>query len=157
MKPLILCLTLMCLEAQAQEMRVRNAMPLDNPTGSTCEVVLSEYYAGSVVMYAGSCGWYGLKGVGGYIQAWNHSNHIKIVRGVFDSGRAVSWAKVTYINRVKNTIETYEEDEEPWMTKNRKTHKLDDIETDARQAGLALNFNRASSLLKLANYVDVLE
>lgn len=157
MKPLILCLTLMCLEAQAQEMRVKNAMPLDYPTGPSCAVVLSEYYAGSVVMYTGNCGWQGLKGVGGYIQAWNHSNHIKIVRGLFDSGRAVSWAKVTYINRVKNSVETYEEDEEPWMTKNRKSYMLDEIETDARQAGLVLNFNRASSLIRLANYLDVLE
>ena len=156
MKPLILCLTLVCLSANAQEMAV-NAMPLDNPTGSTCKVVISEYRAGSVVMFTGNCGWYGLKGVGGYIQGWNHTNHIKIVRGVFENGRVVSWAKVTYINKVNRTIETYEEDEEPWMTKNRRTHSFDDMETDARQAGLVLNFNKASSLFKFANYIDVRE
>ena len=156
MNKLFFCLALVCSSVNAQEMSV-NAMPLDNPTGSTCKVVMSEYRAGSVVMYTGNCGWSGLHGIAGYIQAWNHSNHIKIVRGLFRNSKAVSWAKVTYINKIDKTIETYEEDEEPWMTKNRKTHNFDDMEADARQAGLVLNFNKASSLFKFANYIDVRE
>lgn len=154
MKKFMFGLALVCSGVNAQSMAV-NAMPLDDPRGSTCKVVMSEYRAGSVVMYTGKCGWYGLSGVAGYIQAWNHSNHIKVVRGVFENGRAVSWTKVTYINKVKRTVETYEEDE--WITENRKTHNFDDMETDARQAGLYLNFNKAESLFKFANYVDVHE
>ena len=142
MNKLFFCVGLLCSSANAQEMAV-NAMPLNNSIGSTCKVVLSDYRAGSVVTYTGKCGWYGLSGVSGYIQAWNHSNHIKIVRGVFNSGKAVSWTKVTYINKVSRTIETYEEDE--WLTNNRKTHNFDDREADARQAGLYLNFNKAES------------
>jgi hypothetical protein len=74
---------------------------------------------------------------------------------VFENGRALSWTKVTYINKVKKTIETYEEDE--WLTENRKTHNFDYMETDARQAGLYLNFNKAESLFKFANYIDIHE
>lgn len=154
MNKLLFCVALLCSSANAQEMAI-NAMPLDNPTGSTCKVVMSEYRAGSVVMYTGKCGWNGLYGIAGYIQAWNHSNHIKIVRGMFNNGKANSWTKVTYINKVSKTIETYEEDE--WLTNNRKTHNFDDMEADARQAGLVLNFNKASSLFKFANYIDVRE
>jgi len=155
MKLFIFCLSLVCLNANAQEMKLNNAMPLDNPTGSTCAVTLSDYYAGSVVMYTGQCGWGGLKGVAAYIQAWNHSNHIKIVRGVFNNSKAASWSKVTYINKVARTIETYEEDY--WMTRNRKSYNYDNMETDARQAGLQLDFNKASAYLKFANYIDVHE
>jgi hypothetical protein len=154
MKKFIFGLALVCSSVNAQEM-VINAMPLGDPRGSTCKVVLAEYRPGSVVMYSGKCGWHGLSGVAGYIQSWNHSNHIKIVRGAFDSGRAVSWTKVTYINKVNKTIETYEEDE--WITNNRKIHKYDDVEADARQAGLGLNFNKSASLFAFANYIDVLE
>jgi len=154
MKKFMFGLALVCSGVNAQSVAI-NAMPLDDPRGSTCKLVMPEYRAGSVVMYAGKCGWYGLSGVAGYIQAWNHSNHIKVVRGVFENGRAVSWTKVTYINKVKRTVETYEEDE--WITENRKTHNFDDMETDARQAGLYLNFNKAESLFKFANYVDVHE
>ena len=154
MRAFIFCVGLLCSSVNAQEMAV-NAMPLDDPRGSTCKLVMAEYRAGSVVMYTGKCGWNGLYGIAGYIQAWNHSNHIKIVRGMFNNGRAVSWTKVTYINKVSRTIETYEEDE--WITNNRKTHNFDDRETDARQAGLHLNFNKAESLFKFANYIDIHE
>jgi hypothetical protein len=154
MNKLLFCIGLLCSSVNAQEMAI-NAMPLDNPTGSTCKLVMAEYRAGSVVMYTGKCGWNGLYGIAGYVQAWNHSNHIKIVRGMFNNGKAVSWTKVTYINKVNRTIETYEEDE--WITNNRKTHNFDDRETDARQAGLYLNFNKAESLFKFANYIDIHE
>jgi hypothetical protein len=137
----------------AQEMAV-SAAPLDNPTGSRCKVILSEYKAGSAAQYLGSCGWTGLNGTGAYVQGWNHSNHIKVVRGQFVSGRVESFAKVTYINKVNNVVQTYEESS--YMTRNITSYQLGDLLADAHQAGL--NFDSTvSAYIKLANYIDIRE
>jgi hypothetical protein len=137
----------------AQEMAV-SAAPLDNPTGSRCKVILSEYKAGSAAQYLGSCGWTGLNGTGAYVQGWNHSNHIKVVRGQFVSGRVESFAKVTYINKVNNVVQTYEESS--YMTRNITIYQLGDLLADAHQVGL--NFDSTvSAYIKLANYIDIRE
>ena len=128
--------------------------PVDNPNGSKCKVVLMDYKPGSAAVYLGNCGWTGLKGEGAYVQAWNHSNHIKIVRGQFSSGRVESFAKVTYINRVTNTVETYEES--TYLSRRRGAYYLDDLLADAKQSGLGLD-NSISAYIKFANYIDLKE
>jgi hypothetical protein len=131
-----------------------SAAPLDNPRGSRCKVVLTDYKPGSAAMYVGSCGWTGLNGTAAYVQGWNHSNHIKVVRGQFISGRVESFAKVTYINKVANVVQTYEESS--YMTRNVNTYQLGDLLADAHQTGLNFD-NTVSAYIKLANYIDIRE
>jgi hypothetical protein len=45
-----------------------SASEIDNPSGSRCRVVLTDYRPNSGVMYVGNCGWTGLKGIGAYVQ-----------------------------------------------------------------------------------------
>jgi hypothetical protein len=130
------------------------ATPIDNPNGSTCKVYVSEYRAGSDVMYLGSCGWYGLKGIGAYVQGWNHSNHVRIVRSVFNYGQPTTYSKVTYINKVNNTIKTYEE--YGGKIENIKQYNLDDILADSLQAGLPVDHS-IMAYIKFANYIDTME
>jgi hypothetical protein len=137
----------------ADEMAV-SAAPLDNPSGSRCKVVLTEYKPGSAAMYYGSCGWTGLKGTAVYVQGWNHSNHIKVVRGQFESGKIESFAKVTYINKVTNVVETYEESS--YMKQSKNVYHLGDLLADAHQSGLHFD-NTVSAYIKLANYIDIRE
>jgi hypothetical protein len=137
----------------AQEVAV-SAAPLDNPSGSRCKVVLTDYKAGSAAQYLGSCGWTGLNGTGAYVQGWNHSNHIKVVRGQFVSGRIETFAKVTYINKVNNVVQTYEESS--YMTRNITSYQLGDLLADAHQVGLNFD-NTVSAYIKLANYIDIRE
>jgi len=131
-----------------------NAAPMDEPNGSSCKVYVSEYHSGSGVMYLGSCGWYGLKGTAAYVQGWNYANHIRVVRGVFDQGRTITYSKVTYINKVAKTIQTYEEF--GTRKENIKRYDLDDKLTDAAQAGLSLD-NNIMAYIKFANYLDTFE
>jgi len=84
-----------------------NADEMDNLNGSKCKVYVSQYHSGSGIMYLGNCGWYGLKGPAAYVLAWNDSNHVLIVRGDFKYAQAKAYTKVTYINIIKNTIQTY--------------------------------------------------
>jgi hypothetical protein len=145
-----LVLPVTCL---ADEMAVA-AMPIDGYSGNRCKVFIPQYRAGSSVMYTGSCGWAGLSGTGAYVQTWNHGNHIRIVRGQFASGQIQSFAKITYINMVKKTVETYEQNS--YTTQNFNEHHLDDILADARQSGLRLG-NTPMAYIKLANYIDMRE
>jgi hypothetical protein len=156
MKKLLLVFALLLLPQTiclADEMAV-SAAPLDNPSGSRCKVILSDYRSGSAAQYVGNCGWTGLNGTGAYVQGWNHSNHIKVVRGQFVSGRVESFAKVTYINKVKNIVQTYEENS--YMSRNFTTYQLGDILADAHQSGLNFD-NTVSAYIKLANYIDIRE
>jgi hypothetical protein len=121
---------------------------------STCNVTVPQYKPGSSVMYLGNCGWTGLKGTGAYVQAWNHSNHIKIVRGEFYSGKIQSFAKITYINMVTRSIETYEQN--TYSTQNLNTHDLDNVLTDAKQAGVRF-YKKPTDYITLANYIDTKE
>jgi len=131
-----------------------SATPLDSYGGNRCKVFVPQYRAGSAVMYTGSCGLTGLSGTGAYVQTWNHGNHIRIVRGQFASGQIQSFAKITYINMVKKTVETYEQNS--YTTQNFNEHYLDDILADARQSGLRFD-NTAMAYIKLANYIDMRE
>jgi len=131
-----------------------SASEIDNPSGSRCRVVLTDYRPNSGVMYVGNCGWTGLKGIGAYVQAWNHSNHIKVVRGHFESGTVQSFAKVTYINRLEGIVQTYEES--MFITKNLRQYELADLISDANQSGLHFN-NTVFAYIKFANYVDIRE
>jgi hypothetical protein len=137
----------------ADEMAV-SAGFMDNPSGSRCKVVLSDYRPNSAAVYLGNCGWTGLKGIGAYVQAWNHSNHVKIVRGQFSSGRVEGYAKVTYINRLTNTVETYEESS--YTIRNSNSYSLDGVLADARQSGLQFD-SSVSAYIKFANYIDLRE
>jgi hypothetical protein len=119
-----------------------------------CNVTVPYYRPGSSVMYMGDCGWTGLKGTAAYIQSWNHSNHIRIVRGEFSSGRIQSFAKVTYINAVTRSVETYEQNS--YATQNFNTHALDDVLADAKQSGVRFSKN-ATDYITLANYIDTKE
>jgi hypothetical protein len=130
------------------------ASEIDNPKGNKCRVVLTEYRPNSGVMYVGNCGWTGLKGIGAYVQGWNHSNHIKIVRGHFESGTVQSYAKVTYINKLEGTVQTYEES--MFITKNSRQYYLADLLADANQSGLYFD-NTVFAYIKFANYVDMRE
>jgi hypothetical protein len=131
-----------------------NAVPMDNSDGKTCKVFVSDYKQGSDVRYLGNCTWFGLSGTAAYVQNWNFSNHIKIVRANFQYGQIKSYAKVTYINRVNKTIYTY--DEFLGYTDNVKNYNLDDILADASQAGLAMD-NNIMAYIKFANYIDTME
>ena len=131
-----------------------SAYPMDNPEGKTCKVLVNDYKPGSTVVYVGDCGMMGLKGVAAYIQAWNHANHIRIVRGQFNSGKAISDTKVTYINRVRGTITTF--DEGAYYKSTAKLYKLDDVITDAVQSGIKLD-GSVVAYVRLANYIDVFE
>jgi hypothetical protein len=131
-----------------------SATPLDSYGGNRCKVFVPQYRAGSAVMYTGSCGWTGLSGTAAYVQTWNHGNHIRIVRGQFASGQIQSFAKITYINMVKKTVETYEQNS--YTTQNFNEHHLDDILADAKQSGLRFD-NTAMAYIKLANYIDMRE
>ncbi len=130
------------------------AYSITNPSSSLCKVLVGNYHAGSSVGYVGDCGWFGLTGIGGYVQTWNHSNHVRVVRGVFSSGEVKPKPKVTHINNADGTITTYEQGK--YMRFNVKTYQLDDVLTDAKQAGLNLG-NDSMAYIKLANYVDVFE
>jgi hypothetical protein len=88
------------------------------------------------------------------VQGWNHSNHIKVVRGQFVSGRIETFAKVTYINKVNNVVQTYEESS--YMTRNIASYQLGDLLADAHQVGLNFD-NTVSAYIKLANYIDIRE
>ena len=136
------------------ESRYIAAQPMDQPNGSTCKVLVADYRPGSGVMYLGTCGWTGLKGVASYTQGWNAGNHIKVVRGEFDSGKPLSVTKVMYLNKVNKTIHTYEQSE--YGTGMSKKYNLDDVLTDAKQAGLRLD-NSIMAYTKLANYLDIFE
>lgn len=131
-----------------------SASEIDNPKGNKCRVVLTEYRPNSGVMYVGNCGWAGLKGIGAYVQGWNHSNHIKIVRGHFESGTVQSFAKVTYINKLEGTVQTYEES--MFIIKNSRQYDLADLLADANQSGLHFD-NTVFAYIKFANYVDMRE
>lgn len=120
----------------------------------TCNVTVPQYRPGSSVLYMGECGWTGLKGTAAYIQHWNHSNHIRIVRGQFSSGKIQSFAKITYINMITRSIETYEQNS--YTTQNVNTHELDGVLTDAKQAGVRFSKN-ATDYITLANYIDTKE
>jgi hypothetical protein len=137
--------------AQAQYVA---AGQMGNPQGSTCKVLVSEYRPGSGVEYLGTCGWYGLKGIAAYVQGWNHSNHIRVVRGEFSSGKPLATTKVMYINMISKKVSTYYENE--YQKTQIKVYNLDDIVTDAIQAGVLLNGD-IISYVSLANYIDVLE
>jgi len=131
-----------------------SAVPVDQPNGSTCKVYVSEYHVGSGVMYLGECGWYGLKGTAAYVQGWNYANHIRIVRGNFKYGQAMAYSKVTYINKIAKTIQTYEEFSN--SKENFKQYNLDDILADVAQARMPLD-NSIMAYIKFANYIDTLE
>jgi hypothetical protein len=131
-----------------------NADEMDNLSGSKCKVHVSQYHSGSGIMYLGNCGWYGLKGPAAYVQAWNHSNHVMIVRGDFKYAQAQAHTKVTYINKVKNTIETYEEF--GGYKENVKTYNFHDILADAVQAGFQID-SKVITYVKFANYIDTME
>jgi hypothetical protein len=137
--------------AQAQYVA---ADPIDKPGGSTCKVLVTEYRPGSGVMYFGDCGWTGLKGIAAYVHGWNQSNHIRVVRGNFSGGKAESFTKVTYINKIERTIMTYEENS--YSKLNMKLYQLDDVITDATQAGMKID-HTIMTYVKLANYIDVFE
>ena len=147
---IFLMLPVLCF-AQAQYV---SALPLDNPNNSTCRVLVPEYRPGSSVFYLGNCGWAGLNGTAAYIAAWNHSNHVRIVRGNFSSGKAESFSKVTYINFVNRKVLTYEESQS--IRVNTKSYDLDGILADARQAGVKMG-NSSMAYIAFANYVDVFE
>jgi hypothetical protein len=129
------------------------ASPIDNPNGKECKVFVPDYHAGSGVMYLGNCGWFGLNGIAAYVQGWNYANHIKIVRGSFEYGQVKSYSKVTYINKVNKTIQTYEQS---YRMPEVRQYNLDEILTDAVQAGLPID-NSIMSYVKFANYIDTLE
>lgn len=152
MKKLLLALTValpsICF---ADEMLV-SAVSMQN--NSTCNITVPQYKPGSSVMYLGDCGWMGLKGTAAYVQAWNHSNHIRIVRGEFSSGKIQSFAKVTYINMVTRSIETYEQNS--YSTQNQNNHNLDEVLTDAKQAGVRF-YKKPTDYITLANYIDTKE
>lgn len=154
MKKLLLVFALLLPALSFADEMAISAAPLDNVGGSRCKVILSDYRAGSAAQYVGKCGWTGLTGTGAYVQGWNHSNHIKVVRGQFVSGRVESFAKVTYINKVTNVVETFEESN--YMTRNSNVYHLGDILADAHQAGLHFD-NTVSAYIKLANYIDMRE
>ena len=137
--------------AQAQYV---SAVPLTNFNGSTCRVLVSDYRPGSSVMYLGNCGLMGLKGTAAYITAWNHSNHIQVVRGNFSSGKAESFTKVTYINIIERTVTTYEESQSIHI--NKRSYQLDDILADAKQSGVRID-SSTMAYITFANYIDVLE
>jgi hypothetical protein len=152
MKKLLFALLLLPTLCFAQAQYV-SAVPLNNH-GSTCKVSVSDYRPGSTVFYLGDCGWTGLKGTAAYITAWNHSNHVQIVRGNFSSGKAESFSKVTYINFVDRTVATYEESQS--IKINTKSYDLDGILADAKQSGVRMNGGNMA-YITFANYIDVFE
>ncbi len=147
---ILLVFPIMCF-AQAQYV---SAVPLTNFNGSTCRVLVADYRPGSFVYYLGNCGLTGLKGTAAYITAWNHSNHIQIIRGNFSSGKAESFTKVTYINIVERTVTTYEESQSIHI--NKRNYQLDDILADAKQSGVKIDSSNMA-YINFANYIDVLE
>jgi hypothetical protein len=152
MKKLLFALLLLPTICFAQAQYV-SAVPLNN-NGSACTVSVADYRPGSNVFYLGNCGWTGLKGTAAYITAWNHSNHIRIVRGNFSSGKAESFSKVTYINFVDRTVETYEESQSVKI--NTKNYDLDGILADAKQSGVRIGSGNMA-YITFANYIDVFE
>lgn len=130
------------------------ASPMDKPNGSDCRVYVSQYHVGSNVLYLGNCGWYGLKGVAAYVQAWNHSNHVRIVRSVFNYGQPTTYSKVTYINKLNDTVQTYEEYGS--RIENIKQYNLNDMLVDSLQAGLKIDYS-TMDYIKFANYIDTME
>ncbi len=147
---ILLVFPIMCF-AQAQYV---SAVPLTNFNGSPCRVLVADYRPGSTVYYLGNCGLTGLKGTAAYITAWNHSNHIQIIRGNFSSGKAESFTKVTYINIVERTVTTYEESQSIHI--NKRNYQLDDILADAKQSGVKIDSSNMA-YINFANYIDVLE
>jgi hypothetical protein len=129
------------------------AAPMGN-SGADCRVLVSDYRPGSYVEYLGGCGWQGLKGTAAYVQAWNHSNHTRVVRGVFSSGKPIATTKVMYINGVSKKIVTYNEND--YQRLNVKVYNLDDVLTDAVKAGVNIN-DDTMSYIRLANYIDIFE
>ena len=130
------------------------AAPINKTNGSNCKVYVSDYHVGSDVMYLGDCGWYGLKGIAAYVQGWNHSNHVRIVRSVFNYGQPTTYAKVTYINKIKDTIQTYEQYGS--RIENIKQYNLNDMLTDSLQAGLKIDYS-TMDYITFANYIDTFE
>ena len=153
MKKILFTLLLVPAICFAQSQYVA-ALAMDDERAPTCKVLVSDYHAGAGVMYLGDCGWTGLKGIAAYVQGWNHSNHIRIVRGQFSSGKPEGGTKVTYINRIKGTITTFEED--GFYKSGTKVYKLDNVITDAVQSGVKLD-GAIISYVRLANYIDVFE
>jgi hypothetical protein len=77
-----------------------------------------------------------------------------VVRGNFKFGQPQTNTKVTYINKIARTIQTYEESN--GYTENMRTYNFDDILADAVQAGLQLD-NKIMTYIKFANYIDTME
>jgi hypothetical protein len=147
---LLLCIPLLAYSGE----ELVAAVPLHNVNGSACNVMVSDYRPGSNVMYLGKCGWYGLKGPAAYVQTWNFTNHIKVVRGYFDFGKNVNYTKVTYINKVEGIVETYEEDR--YLELNRKVYKLYDIMADVKQANVQIEQSMLG-YIQFANYMDSIQ
>lgn len=144
------CFPLLCSAAE----QLVAAVPLADFKGSTCNVFVSEYQAGSNIMYIGNCGWWGLKGTAAYVQTWNFDNHVKVVRGHFDSGRTANIARVVHIDQLNRVVEVY--DEGFFVKSNQLTYNLDDILADMKQARVRID-KGMYSYVQFANYMDTLQ
>lgn len=154
MIPRLFILLMFPLFAHAQNASVM-AFEMDNPTGSKCQVIVTDYRVNSGTMYSGNCGWYGLKGIGAYVEGWNHGNHMRVVRGNFRSGRTIGWSKVTYFNLTKKVVTVYEEND--WMTRNRIVYNLDDVIADVVRTKVDVNLSKVSAYIVIANFIDLYE
>ena len=153
-KVIVACVTAILPALCIAEPAYIGATPMDEPNGRPCRVYISDYRPGSGAMYLGTCGWTGLKGIASYTIGWNHGNHIRVVRGQFDYGKPVSATKVTYFNKVQGTITTYTQSE--FSRSNVRNYNLDDVLTDAQQAGIRIN-SSIMAYTTIANYLDVFE
>jgi hypothetical protein len=153
-KVLIACITATMSTLCVAQSAYINAVPMDQRGGTPCKVFVSDLRPGSEAMYLGTCGWMGLKGIASYTIGWNHGNHIRVVRGQFDSGKPVFSTKVTYFNKVEGTITTYIQSD--YGRSSFKKYQLDDVLVDAKQVGLRLD-DSIMAYTKIANYLDVFE
>jgi hypothetical protein len=130
------------------------ASEIDNPTNK-CQVIVADYRVGSDINYLGNCSWSSLKGIGAYVEKWNHGNHVRVVRGNFKKGQSTDWSKVTYFNLLKKTVVSSEENS--WLTRNRTVYQIDDVIADMVRSKVDIDLSKVSTYLVIANFIDLYE